>query len=220
MEKYPDYLETMARAAEPAVLAKKAQLFAEATAEWTKDREGYTFECRRFGDFLVVFIERSANPDPKKQQYTSFPRKFTTAVNIGTTREIRLIKGHDPDLNGEFNYSADRAAEAKDGVELQYESSDKKTVTGFFKVQPSDRFPRLPSYGREVFKLDPAPQNNGVLMGYSSNGIRSTKYRTENYVRVATDDQIRFEGIGATLFVPSGLGQQVYDSILRELAKP
>lgn len=190
MEKFPDYLETMAREAEPAVLAKKGDLFSESSAEWMKDRESYKFECRRFGDFLTVFIERGANPD----------------------------------LNGVVGYYASTpySDEEKVGAkELEWtDSYEKKSRTSFFKISPE--MPYIPKSGRQVFMLDPPPstQSSGGMMMYSSGGPTRTKFKTDNYVRMAEDDQIRFQGTNASIYVPAGLGQKIYDQIMKEIAKP
>ncbi len=223
MEKYPDYLETMAKEAEPAVLAQKGDLFAKANAEWTKDRDSYKFECRRFGDFLTVFIERGANPDPKLQKYSSYPRKYVTSVNLMTSRTIKLLDGHEPDLNGVVRYSGTGVPdEDKVGAkELEWtDRYDKKTQTQFFKIVPS--LPYIPTSGRQVFALDAPPpqQNGGMSVMVYSGGPAYTNFRTENFVRPAEDDQVRFEGTAASIFVPAGMGQKIYDAIMKEIAKP
>lgn len=37
-----------------------------------------------------------------------------------------------------------------------------------------------------------------------------------DYACPATDDRICFTGLGLTILVPTGLGQQVYDKIMKE----
>lgn len=257
LEKFPDYLPTLAMLAEPSVLAQKAELYEAAYREWKNDVEKYSFNCKRFADFLTLTIERGANSNDKESYH---PHKFATTVNIGAATKIELLKGHEPDLKGEILYGVSKyivdprygdttsygggvggggggsdlpatfvgSADKIDGaVELQYEGHDKKIATAWFKVAPTN-LPQIPTNGRAVFHIYEPPivyPSNGVNTSYLTYGGgggsyyygRTADYKTKDFPRIAEDDQIEFGGIKATIYVPAGLGQHVYDKILKEI---
>lgn len=197
-QRYRAELDEEARAAEPDALAKADALLVEAIAEHEKDAASYRFECRRWGDFLSLFIGRTTHRgvgDWRGWQQVYSPETYATSINIRETREIRLDRGNEPDRNGRLEYYVSHSV-------------------GDNRVMPS--YPR-PQMQRHLFLLDPPPRPESEGLIYSCPDI-GPRYATPNYPRVAGDDQIRFEGVGATLFVPAGLGQKVYDQILQEIA--
>ncbi len=191
-------LERAAIAAEPEVLAKIPAENAANEAEHRRQLAGFKFECRRYGDFLTLFMERPIRVwnEPEFQQY-----KLSTSINIAATREIRLNAGHAPDFNGYVQYhirncyfiNADGIREEEPPVRPEYDTA--------YEAR------------RLLFALDEKHDRGNVM--YS--GPQHTRYRTANFPRPAADDSIRFEGIGATIYAPFGCGQAVYDAVLQEI---
>lgn len=218
-----DLLERLAQEAEPEALLKRPEILAAALSEHERQLGGFKFECRRYGDFLTVFVTRDGNPEVPEYvnvgpaRYTSeIPERiFSTTLNIGRTTEIRLLAGNPADDGGKLGY----------GYQIKHGDGGGATVggTGFGNYVPSSgryevmpRYPRIP-YHRTIFYLDPPPQphQSGMIFNDQSYEI---KFKTEPYARVAIDDRIRFEGIGATLFIPATLGEKVQGLILNELS--
>lgn len=218
-----ELLERLAAEMEPEVLRKQDELLAACIAEDKRQSDGFKFSCKKFGDFLTIFIERSGNPD-KPQYIDSGParytsrmpdRKFSTTLNLGKTREIKREQGNPADKNGLLKYY----------YRIVYGEGETIGGTGFGNYIPTQGeyvvrawYPETP-YDRQMFSLDPPPppppQGNVFHIGDDSYSI---KFKTEPYARTATDDTIRFEGIGATVFVPHSLGERVHTAILKELA--
>ncbi len=191
-------LERAAIAAEPAVLAKIPAENAANEDEHRRQVSGYKFECRRYGDFLTLFMER---PVKGWREAEFHQNRLATSVNIAATREIRLTAGHAPDFNGFVLYH----------------------VYGCYVVMPDgtrkETQPVHPEYAtandarRTLFSLDEKRDDTH----YFSSGRDHTDHRTANFPRPAADDSIRFEGIGATVYAPFGCGQAVCDAILKEI---
>lgn len=182
--------ERAAIAAEPGVLARIPAEQAANEDEHRRQVAGFSFECRRFGDFLTLFIER-------------MEQKLATSVNIAATREIRLYPGHAPDFNGQVLYRLSSTYVVNDDGTRDDEEH---------KVWPD--YITSAHARRQLFALDEKREDRNNFM-YS--GPRHTGHRTANFPRPAEDDSIRFEGIGATLYAPFGCGQAAHDAILKEI---
>lgn len=193
-------LERAAIAAEPGVLAKIPAEYAANEDEHRRQVSGYKFECRRYGDFLTLFMERPVK-DWRETEFSQ--RKMSTSVNIAATREIRLTAGHAPDFNGVVGYRIngcyiilpDGTRKEDEPVRAEYATAD--------------------GTHRQLIALD-EKRDGESHWGYRS-GREHTNHCTMNFPRPAADDSIRFEGIGATVYAPFGLGQAVYDAILKEI---
>lgn len=199
-EKRHAALESLAKAAEPEVLAARDGVRAAFAAEQARQVAGYKFDCKRFGDFLSLFMERHGNPDRPSyisELYTSVgpERKFSTTLNIAQTREIVLKEGHGADDGGIVEY-----------CEIY--------GNGALEV-----YPDLPSapYDRAFFCLDSPPSRPiGAQMQMTVSQYR-IQFITSPYPRAALDDKIRFNGISAEIYAPFGLGASVLGRILREI---
>lgn len=206
-------IEALAVTAETEALTKADALLAEAIAEHERDCGGYKFECRRWGDFLSLFIERQVI-DWGFEPRPYLAKTYATSVNIRETRELKLIEGNGPDSNGNLEYH----------VALRGDDGSSGWGTGYGRAPAPNGYhyyvwPDYPTTKptRRLFALDPRPEPNdryGMVMDMND---YQPKHRTPNYPRAASDDQIRFEGIGATLFAPAGHGRAVYEKILREI---
>lgn len=211
---WPAELERLAREAEPEAWEKADQLFAEYAAEHQRQSDGYVFECRRWGDFLSVFIERKGNGEPDWWDGVKV-NKVSQSLNIGIVKAIRFVEGHCFDRRGSLGY----------GYSMPADKEEHGAViggTGFghyaphegyhYEVQPN--FPYLPK-SRPLIVIA-KEKDKDRFYGSDSYEIR---HRTENFPRPAQDDQIVFEGIRTTIYVPAGKGRGVYDAILAEIAK-
>jgi hypothetical protein len=212
---WPQELERLAREAEREALAKADEIFAEAAEEHQRQTDGYRFECRRWGDYLTVFIERAAN---RKGSWGNEPElKASTSLNIGQTKEIRLALGHCFDRLGTLEYRASHVADDR--------SSWGGWGTGYGRCAPgkgyhyevSPDYPTVPS-SRDMIRAD-AKEQERFHGHYMSMEDYQPRLKTEGYPRPAKDDKIRFDGIGITIYAPAGKGQSVYDAIMAELEK-
>lgn len=207
----PQQIEALAAQAEVEALVKRDSRLADYWAEHERDCSTYKFECRRWGDFLSLFIERRIY-EWEEGDY-SF-KTHAASVNIRETRTVTLNTGNEPDLLGTLVY---RAQLRSDG------GGSAGWGTGYGRAPAPEGFHYeiLEDYQRagpwQIFVLDPEPTGNefrGVRFGLND---YQPRHVTQNYARPATDDAVRFEGIRATLFVPAGRGQPIYEQILREI---
>lgn len=198
-------IDALAGKAEAEALAEKDALLANATARHDRDVAGYKFDCRRWGDFLSLFVER-LELGWETEEYR--PRTYATSVNIRETKELRLDEGHAPDVAGILKYY----------ICLKRDDGNGSICGGGWERQPAPEgchyyvwpdYPTPPA--RSMFRLD-APDE--PYMNWEDDHPR---YSTPNFVRFAADDVIRFEGVGASLFAPAGCGKAVYEKILREI---
>lgn len=196
----PDW-ESLARAQTADINAKMPELFFSFREDHAADVAAWSFECKRFGDFLSVFIKR------RDQRHVS-------AINLMASKEIELLEGHGPDLLGEVGFFAHKLSSRPD-PEAAYEVTHQAT-------------PSLPSLSNLIhnpddwsrplyrtFLVDSPAENGRMNYGSSSPAIA---YKVPNAARPAREDRIVFKTSG-TLFTPAGLGQQTYEQILSELGK-
>lgn len=191
-------LEELRRRAETEALQKADDVLRQAEAAHASDAAGYRIECRRWGDFLSLFIERGG-------------RKLVEAVNLGRTTSLRLGLGALPNRDGVLEYSVSM-------------DSDSGRSWGGVPNRPAPKgyrynvYAAYPSFNweRPMYRVDDPPSDRGSLYFNSHESDRLA--RTTNYPQAAKDDHIRFAGIGGTLYTPAGIGRGVLDAILREIA--
>lgn len=197
-------IDALAVVAEVEALTKKDSLLAEVIAEHERDCRSYKFDCRRWGDFLSLFIERSTET-------------YATSVNIRETRELKFIEGNEPDSNGSLEYY----------INLRNNNGHSSGWGTGYGRAPAPKgyhyfvYPYYPTTRphRSLFALDPRPVPNEHRVIHLSSGDNTVRHRTPNFPRAAGDDRIRFEGIDATLFAPAGRGRSIYETILREIGE-
>jgi hypothetical protein len=238
---YTAQLYEMARAVEGEQLAKSPQLHEDEMTAFKSDTDSYSFEAKRWGDFLSVFIARGKD-------------KYSGSINLSSVKEIKLTQGHPPDLGGSVSYNV---------IEVP---DDPKSTNSFayqcgagnrdyscrlnFKQPPSKGYhykveaslPTMKSARPMVYI--PTPQitytttssgstgttyncGSGQVIYFGSSGsttsyISGGNYNevvTKNVARDAEDDTIQFDGISVLLYTPAGLGESVKDKILTAIAK-
>jgi len=193
------------------VIGRREQTLLEYQEEFQFDSSGYVFECRRWGDFLSLFIERKWY----WERGNKTPRTYAGSINLTQSKEIRLIEGRSPDCLGTVRYYAQYyGGDGEDyrGVEAKYPPGQSRNL---FDLKLSDteeqRFYGIPDeYNRRYYKdhysrVSP-PRPNTTLV-------------TEGFPRLAMDDRIWFLGPQGTLFIPAGMGRKVYDQILTEIGR-
>lgn len=217
-EHYPEHLETLAQEAGKIAAAKADELAATYADEHQRQLAEYAFDCRRHGDFLSLFITRSANKPSKWQTSPEHATSYSTTINLGRVKAIQLAEGHGPDRGLTLGFS----------VSMKHEGGGISWGTGggtyappkgaHYKVSPS--YPHLPE-SRSSFFLEPEPskdshQWSGMMM---NNGDYSIKHKMSDFPRPAEDDKIEFDGLGATLFTPHSKGKDVLAAILAEIER-
>ena len=150
-----------------------------------KDRDGYSFSVRRFGDFLSFEIGRKQYNDfHYNDLHSEVQEAFSICVKQNTV--ITLKKGLLAGIN-------------KTWVEGYYNA-----IVGCPNGKIAWCQISAP-YRTQVYTCDPAPD---YMTRYASNSIRSR----EQFPAYATDDKVH---IGScVLHIPQGLGDMVYRRIL------
>lgn len=199
----------------PEVLKKEAELLAGADdmmaamqQELKRQRQGWWFTCRRFGDFLSLEIERRSNPAPAPWPHPcSAPpawardeRRYAGTINLAKVSGFALEDGKAPDNSGiaSFYISESRRAENPNGPWKRYEWLE---VSG----------PPSPPEHRPFFA--PRPARRVHSQGFCHNKINHV---TSGLAYPAEDDRLVFSG-WETLLVPTGLGRSVLDALHAEL---
>lgn len=198
-------LEALAVAKIPELEAMFPRLLSKFKTALRKDVASYTFDCRRYGDFMTLEITRG--------------KAFATTINLAQVRSLTLVDGHEPDKLGTITFTA-YLRNSTDSYAL-YGGMPADTM----KANTQDGYewvinPQVPSLSEpSIFALHPdSPGNAGGIqyVGHYANNTMLTK--VQNAPRPAQDDTIRLEGLRATLYVPHGLGSQVRDKILAAMA--
>lgn len=200
----------------PEVLKKEAEILAgndaamaEMQAEMARQRDGWSFRCRRFGDFLSIEIERRANPEPQPWPNPCPPppgwgrdnRRYAATINLGKVTKIVLHHGKEPDTSGGASYYVSEGRRA-DNPNGPWTPHNVLAVSG--PPKPPD----------ERAFLAPSDVRDRIY----SNGFPHDKinHRTTGLAYPADDDRLSFYG-WETLLVPTGLGQSVLDALHAEL---
>lgn len=213
-----ELLERLALELVDDVIADQPLWFEKYNEEYERDVSGYSFECCKHGDFLTLFITRNANPQTK-HPYAIFgaktsERTLATTINLGLCKEIKFIHGHPPDLLGRvmFHYRI----QSENGLTIG------GTNFGNYAAPKNSRWVvRKPEcrilHGRPLFVFDTVEEKcEGAYIDMSAYDYR-IKTTVDNTARPAEDDRIRFEGLGATLYAPASLGEDIYQMILRTM---
>lgn len=207
---WPAELERLAVEAEKEALAKADDIFAQAADEHQRQTRGFAFECRRWGDFLAVFIQRLGN-DTSKYWGEKPEKKVVASLNLGKTPIIKLTGGHCFDRRGEVHY--DYSLQSDDGGGLVIWDGSYRISPppkGYqYKVRPS-----LPYIApcRPMLRTGSGEKHRG-----SYGPSPAIRHVTPDYPRPARDDEIHFADIDITIFAPAGMGRGVYDAILAEI---
>lgn len=183
--------------AERQTLLKLGAILQTAKEEHQKDFRSYEFSCRRFGDFVSVFLTRTGN-------------KFTTSLNVSKTTAIELKLGNAPDCQGTLGY----------WLYCEHDNnSGSCSFTGMGFCLPPKEYhyvvrPNLSGAPTRQFVHVDEPNlkrdKSYIYCGHEEYHIQPTK----GFARYAEDDQIIFRGIGAVIYAPFGRGQEVLDFIL------
>jgi len=195
-----------AKAMEDVLLQARPARLEKLRKDHADDQASYKFECRRWGDFLSVFIERHNARTGKMMKYVG-------AINIREKNSIRLIDGHAPDLSDFVSYWAYTRDENGNGHATYYNGM-------------RQAFYDLPETHEWVVECD-AYHDYGTQKTYEDE-YKPVKpwhrrqrdfvinHKTQNWPKHAEDDAIVFSGGGA-IYAPAGMGQDVLDMILSEI---
>lgn len=216
-----------AKAAELEAIERKPALMALAEADHVIDKKNYLFQCKRWGDFLALFIARRCLITRKPEQaFKEF--KWSTTVNLGKTTKIDLKEGNAPDLTGKlgYKYSVKRNDDGGDGW-----SGDPPYHSDFpgilmpapegthYVVEP--RYPIIPCARWPYNKGDDSDLRvyNGGRYGGHYGGDSVTGLTTKDYVNRAHDDVLVFVGSDMSINMPGGTGAAIRDAILSECGR-
>lgn len=189
-----DALREAVMRAEEGVLAKLEEGFAKELEADRLDRETYQFECRRWGDFLSLYMARG-NWDKGRWEVT----KQCAAINLGDVQAFSLSNGRPPDRDGEVFYGY--------GVNFMKGGWDGQKVTPFGDTQYHDS---RTFYVGDRYLIESDPYR--WLGPYTS----MHKHRTP-FFRSARSDQIHFVESKANILCPHGMGQAVMDKLLEAI---
>ena len=183
---------------EAELLTKKAELLQKYQDEHNTDVTNFKFECKRYGDFLTIYVERFI--------YTDKIDNHCSAIPLRNLSQIRFIEGNIPDENGVLNYNVVYTRERESRNVYNYGPGK---IIGLQEVAPLEHFDDW----NRIFELS-GQSSDAKRRRYSNRPI--AKYKTENYPRMAEDDVIALDTIG-NLYIPAGLGKGVYDTIMNEM---
>lgn len=212
-QQFQIYINDLARAAEVKALAIKDDLLAGYRAKHRDDVASYYFECRRWGDFLSIFVRRAG---------ATAIRKEATSINLALVRQIVIASGNPPDCEYVLTYGYQRSYHNKPT------EADSAPPVGLPARYHSPRHPheviaRYAMVAAEppIFQLDAPPNEgqSGQITFAHYHGQRRVTHFTTGYARPASDDRLIFAGLNGTLFAPHGRGQEVHKAILAEIAQ-
>src|SRR5271156_4929061 len=86
-------LESLAHCAEAKAYTQNDVLFSAALEEHKKDKDGFSFQCSRWGNWLRISSARMGNPIPTSDSWMN-PQTFSTAINLDTVNTISLEAGY------------------------------------------------------------------------------------------------------------------------------
>lgn len=199
-----------AKEAEPAAMARADEIMSRLQAADERDAAAYNFDCKRFGDFLTVFMVRNGRVSTGR----ILPVRFSASINLGRTDRISLVAGRPPDRDGRLHYLP--TIKTVEGSSCSY-----GYAIGNLPV---------PSAG-QVRAVEPCfPEDDGDRLctrtGTASPrgaadpfwGDRQIQYASAPFPRAARDDAIVFDGADTVILAPAGLGQSVLNKIMAEIA--
>ena len=193
--------ETIRREGEEAVIrlsAEQPARLAEFQQWLARDKSLYRFRCERHGDFLAVFITRGPEPEPEYRRWLA-TNKTVAAVKIGRGG-IRLTEGDDP--------ARDQSSA------LRFEFTDGKRQIVLY-VRPYE--------SRGMMLTGPSDGRNNAYISSSDCRYAGQEHLAglivNEVARPASDDKIYFTDADMTLWIPHGLGGEVYAQIMAACAK-
>lgn len=178
----------------PRQRAAEDVLFVEYQAALAADASAWSLRVEKFGNALAIFAEGLAGWGPNK-----VVTKELHAVNlIASPNVISVIEGRAPDMLGT------KFAHTYYSGKYEWLDHSNRAYTGT---------------GAGFFlKTDPKPDKSATS-SYSMTYSGDLNYMIDDTARPYEPDRIRFEGAGATLVVPYGLGADAYAKVLAALAE-
>lgn len=215
---YTKVLDAMAAEEEAKLRAEHPDLLQQFEDEHRKQSAGFSYEFRRHGDFLTVYLTRAANS--KSEWGNEAQQQFTETVNLGKVESIALVEGHLPDANGSFGWHLQSVGVDEDGKETSWGSSSGRPCgppgNGYkHKVFPAGRATYIPSARPFIAEPDRSERSHGMHMSMND----GVDYYTQDFPRQAEDDAVLLKGLGYRIFAPTGLGQAMLDAMLAEIAR-
>lgn len=206
---WDEYVEGLAREQELTVLEQSLKKYDEYVEDWHIDINSYEFSCKRYGDFLTVFITRDG-------------KKFVTSINLMESNTVTPIHGLPPSKNGmiAFSVSFKRKLEDEYGG---WCSSDglrgplKQPPEGYVKQPPEGYEYRVRPFDFARKHDKPFTMETKNYDSFGGNSQRWTKFFVNGTAQQVIDDRIQFSGI--TLMVPHSLGDSVFEKIMKEIGK-
>lgn len=238
-------VESLAKKAGAEAVTTSDQRHQEELAAFKIDSNSYSFEAKRWGDFLTIYVSRQG-------------QKYAGSVNIGQTHEIILTEGHAPDLGGTLVYEFQEEADVKGGgssglCDTYYSTADSLQCAPNFQSGPGKgrhwvvtadlpskraKFPmfniqQTAAYGPTITTTSATTtvlclEGGLTTVYYNQPNSPDADTQRGNYVpnekvkgvaEDAVDDQIDFIGLGATIYAPAGKGAEVQSAILAALDK-
>ena len=217
-------LEDIAKNMVEGVRAEQPGLLEKFLADHKQDVDGYTFDCKKHGDFLSLFITRKANTAklPDRIPYSGYGDTLATTINLRDCLEIRLVPGHPPDMLGEtrFSYTTRRVTDdclctshtyrnrnGADGTDWIVEKARINLMNRPLLIVEEKPYTQVSADGRHTISNEPY---------YMPDWGHKIKTVVDNTARPAEDDVIKFAGV-ADLYVPASLGADVEAKIIKAL---
>lgn len=196
-------LEQSARDQTQAIRIAQPERLALFKTAYDAQVSGYAFSCKRFGDFLSVFI--TYVPAPGKLSV-----KFSTTINLATSREISLTEGSVPKMDGVCSFTEYWCNFYGNGI--------KEVKPTMMNLEESFSAFELADEKGQYYTDHVRAWASMQWSGFAGYYRYSIKHTIPDCAVPANPDRIRFTGPDAQLYIPAGLGQGVYDAILAELA--
>lgn len=203
-----ELLESLAQAQVPVCQGQQPAWLARYVEDHEKDVAAYSFDCKKHGDFLTLFVTRLM----RNWWANSIElEKLSTSINLAKCKEIKLIHGHLPDLLGEGKFTF-RMHTPGGGWSSGTGDGNYKAPEGYqWVVSP----PEYRDPYRSIFHLASDEQSQRGENYFHDNSYEITTI-IPKAARSAADDKISFAGVGV-LDIPAGLGEKVNARILSEL---
>ena len=217
MSDLDDGLKAKAKVAAEAMVSdlrgKQLAKLEEFRAAHANDCETYRFSCEKYGDFLSVKIERAGI-------------KRAAAIHLEDASGIEVSEpGKPAGMEGTIRIYTNNI----------YDNSGKVIDKKPYASEPGSRghWPMIYFPAKTVSVTTTAHggaggtfTGGGLIVGSGGcGGSGSGNYygdyllSMEHCASGATDDEIEFMGSGVTLYVPQGMGKQIYQQILTELGR-
>lgn len=197
-------IEQLALAQVPEIEAKQPALLERFHAQHAADVASYSFDCKRHGDHLTLFMSRRG-------------KDYATTLNLGANRSITLNEGHTPDREGTQGFSATLSRKGQDSCGSYSFSGGhpepaRKAPDGYeWRVRHHGE-----PYGPRGEMVELADREADYGLSWFGGPIIQTV--VGNTARPAEDDVIWFAGINARVYAPAGLGKAVEAKILKAIA--